>query len=87
MIAQLVLHHPLVRHVGDVGVLEQIFAVRAHMEVLVEALLDEVLEARVPLARLQFGRRIAHDEEERSHRMHVGQRRLSLGHFNAGDAE
>lgn len=87
VISQLILHHPLIRHVGDVGMLEEIFAVGPHMEVFVQALLDEVLEARTPLPWLQLRRRIPHDEEKRAHRMHVGQRRLAFGHFNASDPQ
>ncbi len=48
---------------------------------------DEVLELGVPPFGLEPRGRVSGDEEEGSHRVHVAERRLGLGHLQGGDAQ
>ena len=54
--------------------------------VLVKTGLDELLERPAEVA-LQLRRRVLGDEEERPHRVEVGEGGLALGQLNSSDAQ
>ena len=80
-------HLALIRLVPDERVLEELVCVRPLVVVLHQDGLDEVLELGIPPLGLESRRGISRDQEERPHRMHVAQRRLSLGHLQRRDAQ
>ena len=80
-------HLPLCRLVPDERMLKQLLRVGPLVVVLDEHRLDEALKLFGPLFRLEPGRRIAWDEKERPHGMHVAERRLRFRHLQGGDAQ
>ena len=87
VVTQLDADLPLGRLVLDVGVFQQLFGAQTTHVVLQQARLDEAVELLRPLARLKSRRRVPRNQEQRSHRMHVAQRRLPLGHLDRRDPE
>ena len=77
----------LVRQVPDERVLEQHLGVGPLVVVLDQDRLDKALELGAPPLRLESRRGIPGDEEERPHRMHVAEGRLSLGHLETRDSQ
>jgi len=78
---------PFGRLVADERMLEQVLGVRTLVVILDQNRLDEILELFGPFLRLETGRRIAWDQEEGPHGVHVAQRRLTLGHLQGRDAQ
>lgn len=73
--------------VADERMLEQMLRVRTLVVILDEDRFDEILKLFGPFFRLETRRRIAGNEKKGSHRMHVAQRWLTLGHFKGRDAQ
>lgn len=73
--------------VADERMLQQMLRVRTLVIILDQDGFDEAVELFSPFLRLEAGRRIARNQEQSSHRMHVAQRRLGLGHFQCRDSQ
>lgn len=78
---------PFGRLVANEWMLEQMLCVRALVIILDQHCLNEILELFGPFLRLEARRRIARDQKEGAHRVHVAQRRLTFGHLEGRDAQ
>jgi len=87
MVLELDAHLALCGLISDEGMFEQLLRVGPLVVILDKHSFNEAVELFGPLFRLEPRRRIARNEEESAHWMHVAQGRLRFGHLECRDSQ